>query len=685
MEHFSCYEPQAIDINTIICLDTEVSSYWINQKGNVLEYFPEVSDYIYNEKWLKGSCLYIWMIGINDKVYYGRDIYELYDFLQVIEGDIQGDCAYIYVHNLAYEFQFLRNILDITDVFARQIRKPMKFRSGKFIFRCSYMLTGLSLATWGKQVGVPKMVGDLDYTILRTPYTYLTDKELAYCEHDILVMQAGLKKYLNQYGSIKDIPTTKTGEVRKVIKDMYKRAKGYHKWVTSMVPQSVDMYFRLRNVFSGGDTHANRANAGRIITAAENNDIGHMDLTSSYIECELEELPMGRFYKIYNYDKIDPEHYCYMMDVRLTNVKAKYDISYIARSHCVSVSGGRYDNGRVISADSIVACISEIDLDLIKFYYTFTIQYIEVYEAPKGYMDKDFVLYLAELFKNKSLLKGVTSPDGSIEELYMRDKGRLNCTFGMSVTDIIQPTIEYKGTDWSTEPYNDAEVNNTLIELRNHPHKNILAYQWGVWVAKKGKANLHSMLKKFILEAGNADDILYYDTDSIFFTNKSKYIDLFAAENEIIKEKVKKCLRFYDLPEDTFEHISPNGKYNFIGIWDAEDDLKEFITLGAKKYAYKEFDDSLHITVSGVPKSGAVCLKSLADFRDGFVFDKNIIKKGLSTYLDGTNPEVTLPDGYRVTQPYGINIRNIGYKLGLTEEYNELIDYLEDRGYIDEK
>ena len=42
------------------------------------------------------------------------------------------------------------------------------------------MLTRLSLATWGEQLGVAKMVGDLDYDKLRTPLTKLTDKELKY-------------------------------------------------------------------------------------------------------------------------------------------------------------------------------------------------------------------------------------------------------------------------------------------------------------------------------------------------------------------------------------------------------------------------------------------------------------------------------------------------------------------------
>ena len=47
----------------------------------------------------------------------------------------------------------------------------------------------------------------------------------------------------------------------------------------------------------------------------------------------------------------------------------------------------------------------------------------------------------------------------------------------------------------------------------------------------------------------------------------------------------------------------------------------EFITLGAKKYAYDNNDGTgVHITVSGVPKSYGKTLKSIDEFRTGLVF-----------------------------------------------------------------
>ena len=63
------------------------------------------------------------------------------------------------------------------------------------------MLTRLSLETWGKQLGLEKAVGYLDYDKLRTPLTPLTDDELYYCERDCLVVEKGIKSYIKRYGN----------------------------------------------------------------------------------------------------------------------------------------------------------------------------------------------------------------------------------------------------------------------------------------------------------------------------------------------------------------------------------------------------------------------------------------------------------------------------------------------------
>ena len=45
-------------------------------------------------------------------------------------------------------------------------------------------------------------------------------------------------------------------------------------------------------------------------------------------------------------------------------------------------------------------------------------------------------------------------------------------------------------------------------------------------------------------------------------------------------------------------------------------------------------------------------------------------------------PQVQFPDGYISKYKYGINMRNNGYKLSITDEYKLLIDYI-DKGLYD--
>ena len=52
----------------------------------------------------------------------------------------------IYVHNLEYEFQFMRKWFDWHDIFADDKRQPLyAVTKGGVEFRCSYRLSGYSL------------------------------------------------------------------------------------------------------------------------------------------------------------------------------------------------------------------------------------------------------------------------------------------------------------------------------------------------------------------------------------------------------------------------------------------------------------------------------------------------------------------------------------------------------------
>ena len=122
------------------------------------------------------SMMYIWQMQIgNIGTVFGRTWVEFIKFCSDLILDM-GENQYIviYVHNLAFEFQFLAGIYNFTmdEVFAVKSRKVIKCEMYEHIeFRCSYALTNMSLEEFTKKMKVEhvkKPGDDIDYKIYRT-------------------------------------------------------------------------------------------------------------------------------------------------------------------------------------------------------------------------------------------------------------------------------------------------------------------------------------------------------------------------------------------------------------------------------------------------------------------------------------------------------------------------------------
>jgi hypothetical protein len=70
--------------------------------------------------------------------------------------------------------------------------------------------------------------------------------------------------------------------------------------------------------------------------------------------------------------------------------------------------------------------------------------------------------------------------------------------------------------------------------------------------------------------------------------------------------------------------VTIDGKNYYLGIAELDGEYKKFKTMGAKKYAYIDKNDKLHITIAGVNKSkGAKELGSLEKFKEEFIFKES--------------------------------------------------------------
>lgn len=188
--------------------------------------------------------------------------------------------------------------------------------------------------------------------------------------------------------------------------------------------------------------------------------------------------------------------------------------------------------------------------------------------------------------------------------------------------------------------------------------------------------------------------VIYSDTDSLKL-EEGFNIKVIEDYNKNVIEKIKKVSNDLKLPIEKFSPIDKDGKAHTIGLFDFDGFYEEFKTLGAKKYAIIKWIDLkkvkkehnvievkdnkakiFEITVSGVPKKGANALKSLDEFSNDFVFEYKYTGKNLIVYNDNQQ-EYNLSDyagiKYAVKDRYGICIIPTTYKLGISDEYANLI------------
>lgn len=645
----------------IFTLDCEVSSAWMDQ-GGLIGYEPGHDADYWNDK-DKFSLPYIWQFSFNDIVYYGR---ELFEFKKLLD-DLPDAELIIWVHNLAYEFAvMLINILTVSKVFARSPHAPMYavFEEHENItFRCSYILTNLSLATWGKQLGIKKLTGDLDYHILRTPKTELTAQELEYCERDCVIVYEGIKDHLKNYDDVFDIPMTSTGKIRRVVKDIVTNDKLYMKNIKRLIPRSVEEYQRFQSVFAGGYTHANRKYLNKLVTG----DISHYDINSSYPTVMIAyKFPYNRWAYISTRlpDPAKFEDRAYISKLHFTGLKCKNWNTYISASK----SRGRgiiSDNGRVLVADELYCTVTEQDyITICNNYVWDSIESEGTWICNKKYLPTIFVKYILELYKDKTELKGV-DPDR-----YAISKQYINSLFGMSVTNIIQSEVMYNDGEWDIGELTADNIEYKLNKMRRWFDKSyFLSYPAGCWITAYARRRLWECIEQI------DNDLLYTDTDSVFYKGSHDW----KWFNDDIDDRLRAACEHHGIDFDLTRPKDKNGVAWPLGyLSDEADNITQFKTLGAKKYIEGRTDGKLYMTVSGVNKAAVSCLNDdINNFCDGFVFDKDApdMHKNEHVYITDMQP-VTWPDGYKSDLKYGINMRPTGYKLSIPRIYDSLESFL---------
>lgn len=566
--------------------------------------------------------MYVWQLGINGSTIVGRSWKQFVHCIGLIQRAFNLDKRHrliLYVHNLSYEFQFIRKWLmwekdaegkDV--VFSLKERKPIYALSRYGIeFRCSYILSNYNLAYIGAKIllkyHVDKKVGDLDYAIPRNTKTWLTNEEIGYCVSDVQVVMSYIQEEIEHYGGIANLPLTNTGRVREFTRNYVfgsyceseeERkivAANYYELMSNLQIGSTMEYEMLKSGFCGGYTHANALYVDEILEG-----VGSGDEASAYPgQCVAQYFPMSS--GIFVGQPTEEEflyylkNYCCLFYVKFRNLVPDFDYDgYISESRCIELSKDAViNNGRVMSASTIALIVTELDFDIIsRVYEADDYEIHSMYVYKRGYLPRDLILAILELYGNKTSLKGV---DGREVE-YMVSKNMLNSTYGMMVTDIIRPETIYGIDGWETIDGQPAEQ----LEDYNNSYNRFLFYPWGVWVT----AHARHALWEAIFEFG--EDYVYSDTDSIKGLNFEKHMAFFDEYNRKQRLRLSNMCLYYQIPISKCMPKTKKGEKKPIGIWEIEEGYRKFKTLGAKRYCYVHENGEFNWTVAGVNKNEAV-------------------------------------------------------------------------------
>lgn len=658
----------------------------------------------------KFAFMYEWTFGLGDNgeggIFYGRTWEQFISVLERLAAyfNLSSERILIcYVHNLSYEFQFMRKYFEWMNVFAIDDRKPIKALTTMGIeFRDSYILSGYSLSKLAENLvshKIKKLVGDLDYSLCRTSETPLTDLELSYCNNDVEIVLDYIAEQISQYKDITKLPLTNTGRVRKYVSDRcfysasnhkkssWNKRKRYLELMRELVLTS-EQYAMLKRCFMGGFTHASMQYVGQHL-----HNVYSIDFTSSYPAVMLsEKFPMSRPIAIDIHEQdfwklVESDDYGLMFDCRFTGLHSinTYE-SYLSDSKCFGVKGGIINNGRIFQADELTTTITDIDLKIIRTCYKYeAIQVANVYKFYLEYLPSSIINAILELYGNKTSLKGVEGK----EVEYLVSKGMLNSVYGMCVTDIVRPCITY-GDEWSTETIT-PEMIEDQIHKYNESGKRFLYYPWGVWVTAYARRNLFTGINSI----GN--DYVYSDTDSIKFLNYDSHLDYINTYNRLIESKLRTMCDFRHIDFELCRPITKKGVQKLIGVWDIEGCSEHFKTLGAKRYIYVK-DDKLHITIAGLSKqNGARYIEAQNDnwdsvmdyFCDDLYIPPTETGKNTHTYIDSEmEGDITDYLGHTmyIVSRSGVHLSECDYTLSIAKKYGEFLErLLKGELYVGEK
>lgn len=557
--------------------------------------------------------IYQYCMEFDNEVVIGQEPMSLLDHLlhlKELYGLDKDNRLVIYIHNLSYDYtylyQFLIGVLGVPEILAIKSHKILNAHFDGLEFRCSYLLSNMSLSTWGEKLNcnIKKMVGAIDYNAIHYQDEELPAIDWEYMLNDVLAMKECVYREMLFYDdNIVTVPYTSTGYVRRDSRRACRKDKTYRKWFTK-TRFTVDSYKLARLAFSGGLTHGNRFLGGVTV-----HNVGHNDKKSHYPSVEmLEYFPMGEWLHQYCYKNHDAPlpmnifnslitTQCCLFKIMFNNLRLKKGVT------CPCVSKHKIlnfweisftndwgakgcDNGKVIKADGYVyMALTELDYYwILQQYDTDGVMVVDLWTSERGYIKDPIKDTINQYFNYKESLPKVS-------QLRDKSKNKLNSIYGQSATDPVrmEVTFDYEELLWKEEKDPSDEYIKEKLDSYYKSRNSFNNYSHGIYTTSWARYILLDLIQNVI----GYDNFIYTDTDSCFYKDSPEVRERIAEYN---KKQIERNIAH------GLGVRNNKGKMSYYGTFDYEDHCESFRFLHSKCYALITDDGEFQVTIAGVSK-----------------------------------------------------------------------------------
>lgn len=604
--------------------------------------------------------LYSYQISIGTQHYSLYRTYEEFNnFIHVLHGVLKNKSDFdksierpsakciIWVANLSHEWSFIKYKItrdfEIEKCFAKSPRDVLYVDFGLFVLRECIGLFGHSLADIAKNwTQTQKLKGDLNYDLIRTPSTILTEKEKQYCINDVIILSemhdAVLKAYTQDNGGV-ILPNTSSGFVRLKLKSAIReseeltaerishneyRKKEAKTNLAHLMKLNAKLYFSqfqweiCRNYgYCGGLCGSNIEDVGKTL-----HNIQCVDLTSDYPAQMIQrKFPYGtlRRAKLSEYDDIRNKHKPYFMICIFKKLESKTEHATFSKHKALNFTNPIFQkkygtiqnliayNGKIRRGNNIVACINDIDLSAYNEIYDMEYTPLALY-VFSGYKKIPQWMFdcITHDYVTKSKLK-IAKMQNTVE--YMDSKRNVNTYYGVLST---------KPSDMYDEFMNGLFAPSDETTFENIKYQSWLNPYIAFWVTSYARKILMHFISMF------PDLIVQYDTDSLYYkTDKPN------------SEQLKKAIERYNAMitaknEKIFEHHPDKKLFLSLGTWDFETIYCNFLPLGAKKYIKQDTENGIQTVIAGLPKTAIPAEIANRNIKKPFTH-YNVLKKYIDT------------------------------------------------------